>query len=863
METTTKFNYNQIFDFIKKYQVVFLILIAISLSVFMRLQPAYLPITDNWAEQSVHNSIRSQILTQVNERYPNLYEDKKAQLIEDELNKQLDTNKASIDLQIQQTSEYFKTWARNENGDNYLNDIDTWVFYYYTKRLIEHGHVGNYVKDGQEWQLVPAPIGSPITIGFPVYLEYYAYKIVHFFNKDVDLMVIVYFLPLLICALCVFPAFFIARKKGGNFGGFIAAVVIAIMPAFLARTVVGVVDTDPYNVLFPLFIIWFFLEALDAKTLRNKVILGLLSSATLAFYSWVWTGYFFVADFMIGLSLTYIAYLFLHDYLKDKKLSLKTKTRDTIILFVTFLSGTVLLTWLISGFNTVLSIINGPLDFVRFKSVGVANIWPNVFTTVAEQNSSSFDAVVHTMGGSLIFALAVLGILLMILKKDQDGHYDIAYSILFTAWFVGTVYASIKGVRFTLLLAPIFALALGIFFGITYQYLSKIISREFHFNEIVAKVLIIIMLCLLLLYPRNMFIESYSTAVHQFPLMNDIWYDSLLFIRDNADNDSIVTTWWDYCHWVRAVAEKPITFDGGSQNSPMAHWVGKLFLSSDEDESVAILRMLDCGSYLGEKKLEEYSNLDTLTSVELIKELIMLDKQDAKKVLLDYMNDEQAEEVLNLTHCTPPKGTLIVSDDMVGKSPVWSHFGSWNFTKADILNKVNTMSSREAKQYFKDRFNYTDKQATDIYNEAKSVGTGDAANSWIAPWYSYASTPIGCSKINNDTLSCTNGLFINTTSHDAYFENGFHPKTFTYIDNDTVTTRHYNESIFISNGRELGISLQADNTIIFADSEIGGSMFNRLYYMDGIGLEKHFKKIYDSEYGFNGNRVSIYEVNWK
>ena len=49
-----------------------LILIAVYFSVSLRLMPAYLPITDDWARGSVYNYFREQIKVQIDQQYPNL-----------------------------------------------------------------------------------------------------------------------------------------------------------------------------------------------------------------------------------------------------------------------------------------------------------------------------------------------------------------------------------------------------------------------------------------------------------------------------------------------------------------------------------------------------------------------------------------------------------------------------------------------------------------------------------------------------------------------------------------------------------------------------------------------------------------------
>ena len=59
-------------QFFVKYSTVLLLLIPILLSIFFRMYPAYLPITDDWAQNAVQNSIKNSIVSQINQQYPNL-----------------------------------------------------------------------------------------------------------------------------------------------------------------------------------------------------------------------------------------------------------------------------------------------------------------------------------------------------------------------------------------------------------------------------------------------------------------------------------------------------------------------------------------------------------------------------------------------------------------------------------------------------------------------------------------------------------------------------------------------------------------------------------------------------------------------
>ena len=45
---------------------------------------------------------------------------------------------------------------------------------------------------------------------------------------------------------------------------------------------------------------------------------------------------------------------------------------------------------------------------------------------------------------------------------ESDTEIDIKYAIFLIVWFIATTYASTKGVRFTMLLVPAFAIGFGI-----------------------------------------------------------------------------------------------------------------------------------------------------------------------------------------------------------------------------------------------------------------------------------------------------------------------------------------------------------------------------------------------------------------
>src|SRR3989338_2834434 len=240
------------------------------------------------------------------------------------------------------------------------------------------------------------------------------------------------------------------------------------------------------------------------------------------------------------------------------------------------------------------------------------------------------------------------------------------------------------GVRFSLLLVPAFSIVFGIALGFIYKYLSRLIITEFKINKVIVKTTVIIILGLLIIGP---WASSKAIARNSIPMVNDAWFNSLTKIKVESKPDAIINSWWDFGHWFKFWGDRAVTFDGTSQNTPPAHWVGKVLLTDDEKLAVGILRMLDCGSREGFIAISKLTN-DDAEAIDIMYDIMPLSREEARKALEDKFKEEDAEKILNLTHCNPPEDYFITSEDMVGKSGVWAHFGSWDFDRALIYNML-------------------------------------------------------------------------------------------------------------------------------------------------------------------------------
>jgi len=859
--------------FFKKHSILFLIIIPLFFSVFMRIQPVYLPMTDRWAEDSIINSLKSQVQTAIDQQYPNLPEQNRDELVNTELQKIMKEQKSQIDQRIKGASDFFKSRLKDDDGNTYLLAIDPYFWMRHSKNVAEKGYPGDEIRDGRQYDtFMVAPGGRHIPPDmFHAYFTGTLYRIFRLFNPGLDLMALIFYIPIIISALAVIPAFFIARRLGGNVSGFFAAMLVAVHSAFLSRTAGGFSDTDAYNVTLPLYITWLFLEAFQTRNLKKKILLTAGSSFLVGIYSFTWSGWWYVFDFLLIVGVVYLAYTILINWksLRKGKISLfrQIKVRNTIILILAFLLFSMTFTTIFSTFPMFLLSFTGPLAFTQLKEVGIASVWPNVYTTVAEQNPTDLNAVIRTMGGKLIFVLSILGALLTIVKTDKKGKVDIKYGILLILWIISTTYASVKGIRYSLLIVPAFSIGFGIFVGVVHDVVSKWLSKVTKIKRIIPRVVI---LALLMVFIVNPIKAGYNTALNELPSMNDAWYNSLKKIDNEAEPDAIITSWWDFGHWFKMVGNRRVTFDGTSQNIPQAHWIGKVIMDNNERRAVGILRLVDCSGYGGGTM--GYKAVFNLTgnapeAVDIIYEIVQLDKEGAKEVLLSRgFNDEKADEVLGYTHCDAPEAYFITSEDMIKKSGVWSHFGSWNFVKASMYNKVRGKEYGEGKKILIEEFNMSDENANTKYSEIQSVTD---ANSWISPWPSYSSGFGGCSRKGENRLSCSVGIpggtltmKINTTTYETTIstaQGDKHPDTLVYADEDGLHEKEFTENT-------LGLSVALiprgkDYAIILMDPKLPMSTFTRLFFYRGHGSECFEEFSYEKS--VFGQLISIWKVDWE
>ncbi len=888
---------------------ILLILALMATSIVIRSQQYTLPITDVWAEQTIRGNIIPQIEQQIRAENPGLTDTRVRELAQQQYNAYYQANKAELDAQKKSMGEQFRRQLQDENGNTYQTGIDPWLFYSDTKWYLRNGFFGTEIVDGeQKFMLRNGRIG--ITYGFQ-WISYIGALTHYAFNLfgDYDLMFTGFFYQTILVTLTIIFAFLLGRKLGGNnTAGFFAGALFAFMPAIFSRTM-ETFDTDWVTFLFPIATIWALLEALDAKTLRSRIIYGAASGISLGFFTVTWGGWWYTFNLVILTIIMFFAYKYITaKYLhKEKKASIIGSATPALVVLGVFLGGLILFTFFNYGLvdrnvsvgEGLLRLTSAPEQTFRFVQeftggavTGAGEqypLWPNVFRTVAELRRSSVGDAIQGIGGILVFLLVVAGIASLVLRYKESDMYPF-YALVLAAWLAIMAYSVTTGIRFHAFFAYVSAFCIAALLGTLAGPVVKKIGGWFE-NESLGKGIMYIIIFggafLLLVVPS---IQASNTIVrNSVPNFDDDWVAAMHIIRDSSER-AIITSWWDFGHFFQAVAERSVTFDGGDQGQRI-YWVGKSLSTSDEGEAVDILRMLNCGQEESYRALLSITG-NQIRATNLILEITRMSEAEARQRLqTEGFSVTDTERVLRHSHCDDLiDNYLIVSEDMVAKSGVWAHFGNWNFTRSYAYYGLGGVPLDQGVRMLMEETGLEEGAARDTLLAARRLASEREAEQWISPTPSYLmGRPASCTE-NDDAIGCDINVQVGSQgaiaivlwraiiSKDNYEDTalilrGVDPLTGNVVGQQT--TLRPNAVVVAEEDRLVRYDVPDSGTdldVLLFENEFGQkrvmvsnpllteSMFTRLFFLDGKYTDNF--ELVDDRTTFRGQRIITYKIDF-
>lgn len=499
-----------------------------------------------------------------------------------------------------------KDYYKDNNGQNYMYDMDSYYNYRVSDNLLIKGHIYESIQNNQTMDTLSYyPPGIPFD--YPPLIAYVSvlfYNIINYFYP-VSLMRVCFWIPSIIGPLSGVIAFlFVYRTKKdskGILGGLVAGLLLVLSPFYFMRTVPGFFDTDMFIILFSLLTVWLLFESIRSSRPSKQMILILLTSLSMLLFSLAWTGWQLLYSIIFAAAFFYYLLHLLpkilpneinksiDDDADNKKRGISKPIKTGFLIFI-FLIISIILIILINGMEDIIKIIYGPLAALKLSSNQLWGSWPDPYTTIGELQIPKFSDVVLGIGPGLII-LGISGIVFVAfnlikniikyiksqffseLKFKPFNSQSCFMSILFTLWIIAGLLTLFKGIRFELMLIGPLSIVAGFTFIKLSNYLQNIIQNRIAENtdinnKAIAKnkgpvtflVVLNIVLILILVTPSLVVVESnYQNLI---PRANDDLWDSAVWISNHSPNNTVIITDWVHGHFFAAISHRPVNFDG-------------------------------------------------------------------------------------------------------------------------------------------------------------------------------------------------------------------------------------------------------------------------------------------------------------
>jgi len=198
--------------------------------------------------------------------------------------------------------------------------LDPHLFLKYAKYIVENGSL--YVHDATRF--VPEGI-STVKYVFMTYFIVYLYKIMHFFNPAVTIEYADIVYPVVTFAGAMVFFFLLVRKLFDDKIALLATLFLAIVPAFLYRTMAGFSDHESLGIMLMFMAMYFYVVGWQQKTTKRSIIYGSLAGIFTGLMGLAWGGWKFL--------ILIISIFILIQYFFDK---LETKDTYQYIAWVVF-----------------------------------------------------------------------------------------------------------------------------------------------------------------------------------------------------------------------------------------------------------------------------------------------------------------------------------------------------------------------------------------------------------------------------------------------------------------------------------------------------------------------------------------------
>ncbi len=698
-----------------------------------------------------------------------------------------------------------------------LGDYDSYHWLRMSRNYLRTGTTCDTVIDGQcRDTFTNAPVGRrnvysrSLHIGAIVALH----RLITLFKPAYPLDASSFLVPVIVGVLGVFPAFAIGARLAGTLGGLCAALLAAVNPLFLVRSIGS--DDDVWNIVLPLFMVWALIEAISASRPRRQSGFALIAAALVGLHAATWTGWTFTYAVVMLAMMATLLFEFLGRAVSrysGRPWSPANLERAALVMVVFYLAaGFFTIAAGVAGYFSVPLELLKPLIAAFHPSAAATQIawWPDVFSTVAELTPQNLGIIAGKMGAPVYFFVSWLGLLLLLTPREGwklphfalliGGNYlywylltasqlgrlsllallasplaaavlidlfsqrilsdDLGAVLIVVAWFLGALFLSYQGPRFVMLMVPPFAITFGVAVGRLQHWAEGKVCPLWPSAAWFSRPVLFAVMAAVLILPVS---QGYAAARSYLPKMNAAWWSTLSVLRQQSPPDAIVNIWWDYGYWAKYVAERRVNNDGGSLRTHIPYWTARALAAPTERESAGLLRMLDCSSDATPEaegnegaygKLVSYG-VDGLKAEAIITQLARMGRRQAQAYLAGQKLSAAAQaDILRSTHCDPPASYLLLTSTM---EPLggWWYLANWDFRRAYVVKRARLMPEGPAIAELVSRLGYSQDEARSLYERAALVRSLPEEQKFIEPKMSSVNSPwYKCDHADDGDLAC-------------------------------------------------------------------------------------------------------------
>jgi len=815
-------------------------LFVVAIGIYFRLYPLIYHTSDHAQEQAtvlILTKLRAESLKEANLKSYGLTPFEKNRLGKDTFDINLRNQKLKVRKDIDQLAKKIDQKNPENISGPFLLEADPYYYYQLTQNVLKTGRISD-TRRGSKYlnKRMLTPEGNWEPFNLHPYVGVLTYRLLLVFSPSIPLMKAVGFTPILIIILTTIPFLMICRKMGyPTFISLLSLAILFLSPIYAKRSAFGWYDNDPYNIFFPLMILAFLFIAMEQlSSIRKSLLWGLGISCFMSLYAFFWQGWVYTFSVLVISGLLVLLY---------NNVTLKEKaTSGKIAIFL----GSLFVMMLVGislnfGFKDFFVLFQEGWKALKNFMTPKISLWPDLYISVGELKKSSLIEIGKLTGGLFFFLFSFLGLIFGIKRiiKCFTRTETFRFIVILTFLFF-SVLITLKAQRFALLTLIPLSLLFPAGLSWAQEGFKKLISKKFPITAQKGFLPAVhLVIGLLILAPS--ILQLHEEMYLWRPIYNETWDNIFQEIKTKTPPDSVVNTWWPPGHFITSMAERRVTFDGATINNPQAYWLANVFLSNNERFAVGLLRMLNCHANQATAYLQK-QNIPLSTSVELIKRIVVASPEENRQILEKFLNANQIETLLTLTHGEPPPSYCLIYSELFDKNLELSFVGRWNFKKIEELNN----NPQQMKEIPRPNTKAFIKFLWDL------VG---------GPW-NYSET-LGQIATKGTTLIFEQNIQIDLETMTCQiasekFGKGI-PQSLVYLKDNKIVKKDFSPS----NLKFAVVLFQRSNhyATVVMDPRLAQSLLVKLYLFEGAGLE--YFEPFARETDLTGrNQIYVYKVNW-